>query len=161
MTDLDVLVQQFGHATRNFSLQAVAILIAEPKWFYNEHERKQMHKCKWQQKLTSTCNQCSAPNMVIEMEENHSKSDEELLHGMRGDHEGTEAVDQDVVSCIHMIAVDRKGRSVVESVQFFINAWWLHGSRCCRRFHTNEFYKNNNISECPLILFMSSADTHL
>ena len=37
--DLNTLMQRFGHAGRDFLLQAVAILLAEPKWFLEDHEK--------------------------------------------------------------------------------------------------------------------------
>ncbi|KAI0085495.1 hypothetical protein BDY19DRAFT_875077, partial [Irpex rosettiformis] len=33
---LDTLIQRFGRAVRDVRLQGVAILIAEPHWFYEE-----------------------------------------------------------------------------------------------------------------------------
>jgi hypothetical protein len=30
-------MQHFGHAGRDFSLQAIAILLAEPKWFLEDY----------------------------------------------------------------------------------------------------------------------------
>src|SRR5579863_9174808 len=38
--DLNTLVQRFGHAARDFSLQAVKILIAQPKRFLEDHQRR-------------------------------------------------------------------------------------------------------------------------
>ena len=157
-TDLNILIQRFGRAARNFALQAVAILIAEPKWFYDEHERKQTRKRKRQQKLTSARKQRSAPNVVRKVEGNHSESDEEHLHGTKTNRDipgvTPGAADQDVEKCIRAIAVDQKGKSINDSVRFFINAWWLRGRKRCRRFHSNHFYKNDEISECPLIFYM-------
>jgi superfamily II DNA helicase RecQ len=42
--DINTLVQWFGCAARDLSLQAVAILIAEPKWFLEEQQKKLARK---------------------------------------------------------------------------------------------------------------------
>jgi hypothetical protein len=44
--DLNILIQCFGCAAQDFSLQAVAILIAEPRWFLEEDRKEQACKRK-------------------------------------------------------------------------------------------------------------------
>jgi superfamily II DNA/RNA helicase len=44
--DLNILMQQFGCAAQDFSLQAVAILVAEPKWFLEDHQKRLARKRK-------------------------------------------------------------------------------------------------------------------
>ncbi|KAI0702311.1 P-loop containing nucleoside triphosphate hydrolase protein, partial [Cytidiella melzeri] len=39
--NLDTLIQRFGRAVRDYSLQGVAILISEPQWFYEDQKRLQ------------------------------------------------------------------------------------------------------------------------
>ncbi|KAI0681967.1 P-loop containing nucleoside triphosphate hydrolase protein, partial [Cytidiella melzeri] len=39
--NLDTLIQHFGRAVRDYSLQGVAILISEPQWFYEDQKRLQ------------------------------------------------------------------------------------------------------------------------
>src|SRR5712691_11656732 len=48
--DLNTLMQRFGRAGRDFSLQAVAILLAEPKWFLEDHQKRLTRKRKRIQK---------------------------------------------------------------------------------------------------------------
>ena len=44
--DLNTLMQRFGRAGRDFSLQAVGILLAEPKWFLEDHQKRLARKRK-------------------------------------------------------------------------------------------------------------------
>jgi superfamily II DNA helicase RecQ len=44
--DLNTLMQRFGRAGRDFSLQAVVILLAEPKWFLEDYQKMLARKRK-------------------------------------------------------------------------------------------------------------------
>jgi superfamily II DNA helicase RecQ len=50
---LNTIVQRFGRAVRNYALQGVAILIAEPSWFYEEQIRLQQMRKQRQKKRKS------------------------------------------------------------------------------------------------------------
>ncbi|KAG6895068.1 hypothetical protein C0992_003267 [Termitomyces sp. T32_za158] len=48
--DLNTLMQRFGRAGRNYQIEALAILIAEPKWFVEEYLKRKKKKRKRQLK---------------------------------------------------------------------------------------------------------------
>jgi len=159
--DLNTLIQHFGHAGRDFLLQAVAILLAEPKWFLEDHEKWLVQKRKRSQKGGKKASrpraEPGARTSDISSSDNESNSEGET--GMNagnnnnnipnGDHnrEGSSDVEEAIKSINIMAGGTGRGckRTTNKVMRLFINAHLLCGRKHCCRFHSNHYYRTTDI----------------
>ncbi|GLB35135.1 putative helicase superfamily c-terminal domain [Lyophyllum shimeji] len=159
--DLNILMQRFGRAARDFSLQGVAILIAEPKWFLDEYGKKGSRKRKRAAKKStngsSRKNQTPGSSNVTPDSDGSESSDSDgdavpaRQNSQPARVDGGDEALSDIDDAIRSIesTATRKGkkqkRTTDNAMRFFINARSLRGRKRCRRFHLNRFYKNSAI----------------
>jgi len=169
--DINVLVQRFGRAARDFSLQAVVILIAELKWFLEEHQKKLACKWKRSKKKGGTRKVLSRPRAEsipgasggnISCSEVGSETDTDMdTNTIHVDNQNPNADKEDVCdvkASIKLIGVMARGkgckRTTDKVMRLFINAHLLRERKHCRWFHINHFYKSEDI--CMFSLLKSS-----
>jgi len=157
--DLNTLIQRFGHAGRDFSLQAVAILLAEPKWFLEDHQKRLARKRKRTEKRKKKVSRLraitGARTSDVSSSENVSDLEGEtsLNAGNKnnnipdGEGEGASDVEEAIKSISIMAGgTDRGSKRTTDKVmRMFINAHLLHGRKRCRRFHINHYYRTADI----------------
>ena len=152
-------MQRFGRAGRDFSLQAVAILLAEPRWFLEDHQKRLARKRKRSQKGRTkpssprTETGARASDVGSSDDELGSEKETSMDAGNEnnnlpnGDREGTSDVEEAIKSINITAGGTGKGRkqSTDEVMRLFINAHSLRGRKRCRRFHSNNYYRTADI----------------
>ena len=157
--DLNTLMQHFGHAGQEFSLQAVAILLAEPKWFLEDHQKRHAQKRK---RIQNRKKKASRPrtdagartgNFSLLDNVSGSEGDTGTNAGNKnnsipnGNREGA----SDVEEAIKSISITAGGtgrsckRTTDEVMRLFINVHLLRGRKRCHRFHSNHYYNMADI----------------
>jgi len=151
-------MQRFGRAGQDFSLQAVAILIAEPKWFLEDHQKKLAQKRKRIQKGKKKAsrprtNAGARTGDVSSSDESGSGGDTGTNAGnknkntLNGDREDTSDVEEAIKSISITAGGTGRGckRTTDKVMWLFINAHLLCGRKRCRRFHSNHYYNTADI----------------
>ena len=155
-------MQRFGRAGRDFSLQAVAILLAEPTWFLEDHQKRLVQKRKRRlrsqkggKKASSARTDTGTRTNDVSSSDNEpdSEGDNSMNAGnkdddnLNGDREGTSDVEEAIKSFNIMAGGTVKGckRTTDEVMRLFINAHLLRGRKRCRRFHSNHHYRTADI----------------
>ena len=157
--DLNTLMQCFGHAGQEFSLQAVAILLAELKWFLEDHQkrhtwkRKQIQKRKKKVSRPRTDAGARTGNFSLLDNASGSEGDTSTNAGNKnnsipnGDREGASDVEEAIKSIsITAGGTGRSCKQITDKVMWlFINAHLLCGRKCCCHFHSNHYYNMADI----------------
>ena len=161
--DLNTLMQRFGRAGRDFSLQAVAILLAEPKWFLEDHQKRLARKRKQSQKRRKKAlkprTEVGARTGDVSSSNNESDSEGETSQNAGNnnnnipngdcDKEDTSDVEEAIKSIIVTAGGTGKGCKRITDkdkvMRLFINAHLLRGRKRCRRFHSNHYYRTADI----------------
>jgi len=157
--DLNTLMQRFGHAGRDFSLQAVAILLTEPKWFLEDHQKKLAKKRKRSRKGRKKASRPRTDTgaRASDVGSSDNESDSEGETGVNAgnennnipidDREGTSDVEEAIKSISVMASGTGRGckRTTDQVMLLFINAHLLRGRKHCRRFHSNHYYRTADI----------------
>ena len=129
----------------------VAILLAEPKWFLEDHHKglawKRKGKKKGKKNARPRTDACARTGDVSSPD---SGSDSEGNTGNNipnGDRERTS--DVEVEEAIKSINFTAGGtgckRTTDEVMRLFVNAHLLRGRKRCRRYHSNHYYKTADI----------------
>ncbi|KAH7906213.1 P-loop containing nucleoside triphosphate hydrolase protein [Hygrophoropsis aurantiaca] len=169
--DLNTLMQRFGRAVRDFLLQGIAILIAEPDWFYGDmiasQERKRKRAEKKARKASSTNKQSKKQKNTSQVSttaeanadasNSDSSDDEELSTRVSHLPSGPSTLDANIEKFIldaneastsqktSTAKKNTKKRSIDDAMRLFLNADVLTGAKRCRRFHSNAFFGNDKV----------------
>ena len=155
-------MQRFGRAGRDFSLQAIAILLAEPKWFLEDHQKKLARKRKQSQKGRK---KASRPRTEVgartsDVSSSNNESDPEgetrqnagnnnnIPNGGRDEEDASDI--EEAIKSINVTAggTGRGWKRITDKdkvMRMFINAHLLRGRKRCRRFHSNNYYRTADI----------------
>ena len=160
--DLNTLMQRFGRAARDFSLQAVAILIAEPRWFLEDHQKRLARKRKRSQKGKRKASKTAkgprprADTGDVSSSDNDSGGETDTNTGdnnilPNADEEGAGEVEEAIKSI--GITAGGKGckRTTDKVIRLFINAHLLRGRKRCRRFHAKHYYRTVDIGKSIIL----------
>ena len=163
--DLNTLMQHFRCAGQDFSLQAVAVLLAEPKWFLEDHKKKlarkrkrsQMGKKKVLRARTNTrgraSNVSSSDNESDSEGENNMNTGNENNNILNGDEEGPSDVEEAIKSISIMAGGTGRGykQTTDKVMRLFINTHLLYGRKYCCCFHSNRYYRTANIRKAFIL----------
>ncbi|KAF8971523.1 P-loop containing nucleoside triphosphate hydrolase protein, partial [Flammula alnicola] len=141
--DLNTLMQRFGRGGRNFSLEATAILIAEPKWFYDEHLKKCERNLKRKRARQNTNTHRDASDLEPEEASNVNTTIlDDIIMG-----KNPQEVEEKILRIGETTKKQSsKKRTIDNAMKLFINAKWLSGRKRCRRYHSNRYYDNDKIT---------------
>lgn len=156
--DLNTLIQHFGHAGRDFLLQAIAILLAELQWFLEDHQKKLAQKRKQGQKGRKKASrlrtETGARTSNVSSSDNESDSEGETagnnnnnIPSSNHDREGPSDVKEAIKSI--SVTAGSTGRGCKQTtdkvIQLFINTHLLCGRKHCHRFYSNHYYRTGDI----------------
>lgn len=183
--DLNTLMQRFGRAARNTSLTGVAVLIAEPRYFYEEYQKQVRKRAGRKRKKapahlppskrqhTDPVQPVTRPIEDIESEGELEDEDEETLEPSgRQQPLASEPVEvgadeamieEEIRSRVGVTASQGGGKKkeVDGTIKLFINASWLRGRKHCRRYHADNYYDNAKIGEsCRLPTCLCQYSLH-
>ena len=171
--DLNMLMQWFGCAAWDFSLQGAVILIAEPRWFLKDHQKRLTQKRKQNQKgKRKVSKTAKGPSLRQDIgvgstrrsDVSSSESDNELDSGgetenirdnnmfLDADKEGAGEVEEAIT------AGGRGCKWTTNKVMWlFINAHLLHGRKHCHCFHTEHYYRTVGIGKSIILRLRLSS----
>ena len=157
--DLNTLMQHFGCVGQDFLLQAVGILLAELRWFLEDHQKRLERKRKQSQKSNKNVSRLRT-DTGARTSDVGSSDDESGSEGqtgvdvsnknnsiLTGNREGASDVEEAIKS-INVTAggTGRGCKQTTDMVMWlFINTHLLCGRRHCHCFHSNHYYGTADI----------------